>query len=160
MPESMLLEIMRECKNFFVVSEETGTFEIFDGFIQLDKKYLKGQYIAIGRMTANSPGSILNAGIYRIIDDVYTLKRTPPVEDEVFSGSVFGLSIPVDFLELVKSIEAFQEKQGTPTNITSESFGVYSESRATGADGAPMGWSDVFRKQLNRYRRMFPDINI
>lgn len=55
----MLLPVMREVRNFFEISSESGEFEIKSGSIAVNGRYVVGQYVAI-------TGSILNDGVKRV----------------------------------------------------------------------------------------------
>lgn len=144
----MLLELMRECHNFFDISEEQGNFTIQDSIININKNYLIGQYILV-------TGSILNDGVYLLNDKLYTLVNSV---DEEFNGIVYGLRIPKDFIKLSEEIEKFIADNPT-TNITRESFGNYSSSKAQGKNGI-ITWQEQFASRLNPYRRMFHNIRI
>lgn len=99
---------------------------------------LPGQYVRI-------IGSVLNDGVYQ-----YPLTG---LTDETFTGTVRLLAIKKAVLEMVPEIEAWCEKN-QPTAFTSESFGGYSYSKATNADGVAASWQDVFRARLAPYRKM------
>lgn len=99
---------------------------------------LSGQYVRI-------IGSVLNDGVYQ-----YSLTG---LTDETFTGTVRLLAIPKTVLALVDEIQAWTEKN-QPTAFTSESFGGYSYSKATNADGVAASWQDVFRARLAPYRKM------
>ena len=99
---------------------------------------LSGQYVRI-------IGSVLNDGVYQ-----YPLTG---LTDETFTGTVQLLAIPKTVLALVQEIETWAEKN-QPTAYTSESFGGYSYSKATSANGVVAGWQDVFRARLAPYRKM------
>lgn len=99
---------------------------------------LSGQYVRI-------IGSVLNDGVYQ-----YPMTG---LTDETFTGTVRLLAIPKTVLALVQEIETWSEKN-QPTAFTSESFGGYSYSKATNADGVAASWQDVFRSRLAPYRKM------
>lgn len=99
---------------------------------------LSGQYVRI-------IGSVLNDGVYQ-----YPLTG---LTDETFTGTVRLLAIPKSVTALVDEIQAWAEKNH-PTAFTSESFGGYSYSKATNADGVAASWQDVFRARLAPYRKM------
>ena len=107
-----------------------GTMEIPDA--------LPGQYVRI-------IGSILNDGVYQ-----YPLTG---LIDETFTGTVRLLKIEKAVLEMVPEIEAWCKKN-QPTAYTSESFGGYSYSKATNANGAAADWQNVFGARLAPYRKM------
>lgn len=84
-----------------------------------------------------------------------------PFFDEDWTGTVYSLRVPFDFLQLVKRIESFVESDaGQASNIVSASFGIQSQSFGTDANGVRAGWQTVFRNELHKYRRMQPDIII
>lgn len=211
----MLAEICSQINNYFINRNqiEHGEFIIEDDMINVQNKYVVGQYIRI-------IGSILNDGIYQVEDfldingeyfvDVSLKDEDYPIWiqptgahdafqygdrvmhnnvryisqinaniyvpgtderwwatvsefehhliNESFTGTIAGLKIPRDFINLSRQVEIYEqssdiEKRG----LASMSIGSYSESRATGQDGTPLSWQNVFRKNLDRYRRMFPE---
>ena len=147
----MISEIMNSINNYFInrTQIEKGDFVIEDGIINVKGRYVTGQYIRI-------VGSILNDGVYLLSDELITLTGA---KNEVFRGIVCGLVVPQGFVKLAEDIEKFEKSTDVKKRaLSSVSIGSYSESRATGKDGAPLAWQDVFRKELNKYRRMFPEV--
>lgn len=135
----MLEQILAHLNNWFLLPN--GVFQdeyaIFDGTIELP--FLRpDQYFRI-------IGSAFNDGLHQYPADDLT--------DETFDGAIWALGIPKQVITLADEIEAWTEKN-KPSAYTSESFGGYSYSKATGSNGAPMGWQDVFRAQLNPYRKI------
>lgn len=141
----MLTEICAEIRNYFLTessgSIHSGEFVIANGGI-MPLDFLKdGQYFRI-------VGSSLNDGVYKYGDD---LKLT----DEIFVGAVWAMNVPPAFIALAGEIKKFCESDsGKDSPYTSESFGGYSYSKATDANGAPLTWQSVFAKRLNKYRRI------
>lgn len=81
--------------------------------------------------------------------------------NERFSGTVYGLNVPRDFLELAEEIQEFNNRPSTNSDRTSESvLGAVSWTRATDQNGMPAGWQSIFSKKLNAYRRMFTEVKI
>ena len=138
----MLEQVLAHLRNWFVKSVEHGTFVIEDGIIELP--FLQdGQYFRI-------VGSMLNDGVYCYNDQ---LKLT----DETFTGRVWALAVPPSLISLVKKIEEWEAKNADVAHspYTSESFGGYSYTRASGAGGAVGGtWQEAFRADLNRWRKI------
>jgi hypothetical protein len=141
-----------------VLNEEKGDYEISDGKITLHDSYKVGQWVHIS-------GSLLNDGLYRLHGVEGSLcmlgngtDDEMPVQDEaLFYGAVRGLRIDPLFMSLARDILAWSETNGKPTALTSESvLGVHSWSRATGANGVPLGWQGVFADRLVPFKRMFP----
>ena len=134
----MLESVLHYLHNWFLVAVYDGLYTIKDGSIELP--FLQsGQYFRI-------VGSILNDGVYN-----YPAEN---LKDEEFTGSIWALAVPPAVLSLVEEITAWQAKNGASGPYTSESFGGYSYSKATGTNGQPAGWQDVFRSRLNAYRKM------
>lgn len=134
----MLEQILAYLHNDFAMQalpEQVWT--IADGTMEVPGA-LSGQYVRI-------IGSVLNDGVYQ-----YPLTG---LTDETFTGAVRLLVIPRTVLALVDEIEAWTEKN-QPTAFTSESFGGYSYSKATNADGVAASWQDVFRARMAPYRKM------
>lgn len=150
----MYLQVCREVRNFFETASESGDFSLFDSQIALNGVYKAGQFLLI-------TGSLRNDGIYKIAtaeNGVCSLEGV--CEDEVWSGTVYTLRFPPDFLALCGEIQAFQEREGN-SNIVSESvLGVHSYSAATDSKGGRQKWQDVFRKELAPFRRMFTEVKI
>jgi len=162
----MIINIMREIRRTFEVSAESSEYIIENGTINLKEHYLVGEWILV-------QGSRLNNGIYRIgavngtILPLYTLSNgsddeNPTCADESFQGCVWRLNLPRDFIEMAEEITAWSNKSdNVPSDVVSHSVvGLYSETRATGHDGLPLGWKQVFGKRLGAFRRMFSTINL
>ena len=147
-----ILMVSREIRNFFAITSESGDFTVENSVIKLSGKYLLGQYILIS-------GSILNDGVYLPTKPLCTLEGA---RDEQFNGTVYGLSIPRDFLDLCGEIKEFMESDaGKASSLSSETvIGVYSHTRGTKDDGSPVTWKDVFAGRLNRFRKMFAEVKI
>lgn len=134
----MLEQVLSYLNNFFVSKTlPEQEYTITGGSVEIPDA-LNGQYIRI-------VGSVMNDGVYQ-----YPLTG---LVDETFTGTVQLLAIPKTVLALVGEIQAWTEKN-QPTAFTSESFGGYSYSKATNADGVAASWQDVFRARLAPYRKM------
>lgn len=141
----MLEELMRECRNWFVIPNgvHLGTFAIKDGSIALPFLAV-GQYFRI-------IGSVFNDGVYQYGADSLT--------DETFNGVVWALSVPVAFVSLADDVEAWRNKYENAANspFQSESFAGYSytKSSASGNSGGSVtGWQSVFAARLNKWRKI------
>lgn len=135
----MLEQILMHLNNWFLVPDgvHEDTYEIKEGGIALSFLAHR-QYFCIC-------GSVFNDGLHQYPADDLT--------DETFTGTVWALAVPKQLVTLADEIQAWAEKN-QPSAYTSESFGGYSYSKATGQNGAPMGWQDVFKAQLNPYRKI------
>lgn len=144
----MLNELCQELKNYFDKAQPKffGNIVIQEGHI-VNEDFLAAvkpnQYFRI-------VGSIFN-------DGVYCFKEELVLEDEEFEGAIWLMAIPKDFLALAKEIEDWVAEYGSKLTspYTSESFGGYSYSKASGKNGGgAVTWQDAFASRLNLYRRI------
>ena len=136
----MLDLICAEIRNYFVKSVHRGTFEIKDSSVDLSQILAPGQYFRI-------IGSVFNDGVYQ-----YPCRG---LTDESFTGEVWAMAIPPALIALADEIKKYEESDAAkPSPYTSESFGGYSYTKATGSGGVPIGWRKVFGSQLNRWRKI------
>lgn len=136
----MLEKIIAYLNNDFRVSDdepETHEWEIVGGTLTVPDVH-EGQYVRIF-------GSLFNDGVRK-----YPLAG---LTDETFTGCVIPLAIPRVILTLAEEIETWSEKN-RPTAFTSESFGGYTYSKATKANGTAAGWREVFADDLKPYKKM------
>jgi len=145
----MLNEICEHLHNFFdtrdgeFIDRTADTFTISSGLISpLSSTLIAGQYIRI-------VGSLLNDGIY-LLPSNFTISS---LVNETFTGAVFGLAIPKDLVTLDTEITAYVAANPA-SGYVSESFGGWSGTKATGANGAALSWESVYAKRLNRWRKI------
>ena len=156
----ILTEICAYLRNYFppISKREdrsyihTGNFIIKNGKIS-DIDFLKeNQYFKIA-------GSDLNDGVYcNIPEDLKTL------HDEVFSGEIWAMSVPPEFLKLCQDIQAWRLKNESPESVnmspyTAESFGGYSYSKTNSRageknSGNAVTWHGQFAGRLNIWRKI------
>lgn len=142
----MLEQVLREIKNWFIVPGgiHSGTYTIRNGGIILP--FLQdGQYFRIC-------GSVFNDGLHQYGPAMEFL------QDETFDGSIWALAVPKAVMELAVEIEEWRSKYGAvmESPYTSESFGGYSYTKASGAGDSTGsgGWQAAFRARLNPYRKL------
>ena len=136
----MLEQILMDINNLFVVHDgmHAGEYSIKGGSVALDF-LAPGQYFWI-------KGSVFNDGLH-----VYPASD---LTDEDFDGVVIAMAVPRALIALSDEIKAWVDKNGQESQYTSESFGGYSYSKATNAQGLAVGWRDVFRARLNPWRKI------
>ena len=143
----MLTELCAELKNYFLRDREAdihyGEYTISGGSIDLPF-LLDGQYFRI-------VGSVLNDGVYQY--------PAAGLTDEEFSGAVWAMAVPPAVIALAADIEAWNEKnaEALASPYTSESFGGYSYTKASGSSSNGSGgytWRDQFASRLAKYRRL------
>lgn len=137
----MLEAVLQNLNNWFERDRLAGGFRIEGGALELpDGFLLDGQYFRI-------KGSVFNDGLH----------QWPAVDlrDETFEGVVTALAVPKAVQELAEEIAQWQADNGKAAQspLQSESFGGYAYTKASGANG-PLTWQDVFRSQLNRWRKL------
>ncbi len=135
----MLEQVLMYLNNWFVVPDgiHAGKYSIKGKSITLPF-LLSGQYFRIC-------GSVLNDGLHQY--------PATDLQDEDFDGVIWAMAVPPSVISLADEIKAWAEKN-KPSAYTSESFGGYSYSRASGKNGTPAGWQDVFTEQLAPYRKI------
>ena len=138
----MLTELLAEIRNYFEVpnGRHFGKFTISGGSIAPLDFLQDGQYFRI-------VGSVFNDGVYQYPAESLT--------DEVFEGAVWAMALPPSIIALAAEIKAYNDSDaGKPSPYTSESFGGYSYTKATDANGAPIGWQKAFASRLNKWRKL------
>ena len=135
-----LTNLCAELRNYFETEKRFGTFTISGGSISPSNFLQSGQYYRI-------VGSVFNDGVHR--------HPAHDLTDETFDGAVWAMAVPPAVIELLQKIQEFEAAAAnTPTAYTSESFGGYSYTKATDANGLPVGWKSVFKNELNRWRKL------
>ena len=137
----MLDEICGYLHNWFCQEEDIleGSYTVSEGSIALP--LANGQYFPI-------VGSVFNDGVYQ-----YPAAEAGLV-DETFDGQIWPMAIPRQLLNLIPVIEEWQEKNGEPSALASESFGGYTYSKATSASGGQFTWQDAFKPRLRQWRKL------
>lgn len=143
---SMIGLVCAECKNYFIQDSDihTSNYIIQGGMISPVSFLKDGQYYRI-------IGSALNDGVYKHGTDDTALA------DEEFFGSLWAMRVPTEFVALVEDIQAWETANASALSgpYASESFGGYSYSKATSANGGAYSWRDQFKNRLNAFRRLF-----
>lgn len=142
----MIGQVCAEVKNYFIqkdVDIHASNYTVTNGQIGPVPFLKDGQYYRI-------VGSALNDGVYKHGTDDTDLA------DEEFFGAVWAMRVPRDFVALCEEIQAWDVQNGEALSgpYSSESFGGYSYSKATGSDGGAYTWRDQFKTRLNAYRRL------
>ena len=135
-----LTNLCAELRNYFETEKRFGTFTISGGSISPSDFLQDGQYFRI-------VGSVFNDGVHR--------HPAHDLTDETFDGAVWAMAVPPAVVELLQKIQEFEAATANaPTAYISESFGGYTYTKATDANGLPVGWRSVFKSELNRWRKL------
>ena len=142
----MIGQVCAEVKNYFIqpdVDIHASNYTVTNGQIGPVPFLKDGQYYRI-------VGSVLNDGVYKHGTDDTDLA------DEEFFGAVWAMRVPREFVSLVADIQAWETANATALSgpYSSESFGGYSYTKATSANGGAYTWMDQFKNRLNAYRRL------
>lgn len=153
-----LTDICAECRNYFLPdyidlanSIHAGTYTISGGAVSDTSFLLQGQYFRI-------VGSVLNDGVYE-----NTAEGRASLKDETFTGSIWSMHVPPDFIKLAEDINAWQEKNESIDSknlspFSSENIsGVYSYSKggSNSNGGTAVAWLVQFGARLKRYKRVY-----
>ena len=124
--------------NQYVTHIEFGKFMIEGGNIVPSKFLSENDYIRI-------VGSKWNDGLHQYPDVNLT--------DETFEGAIWVMRVPSAVITLASKIEEYEKSDmGKSSPFTSESFGGYSYTKATDANGVLLSWKSVFKDELSPWR--------
>ena len=174
----MISEVCHEVKNWFDYDRIFGRFKIEEGKLRFldysdripsDLGLQDGQYYRIA-------GSVFNDGVWQYHKPIIEPVTEEPTDEEPtdenpkeelrneeFKGVVWLMAVPRDFLNLVDRIAAWDEKFGgvdsaAQSPFSSESFGGYSYSKASGGSGSggstAITWKNNFASELNKWRKI------
>ena len=135
--------VMRHCRNYFEAGSYDGEIVIAGGQL-VTPALAHGRYIAIR-------GSAYNEGVHQVGDEL---------TDETFTGRVWVLYPPADFVALAEESSAYDDKNPIGA-LQSESVGSYSYSRGSAGNvtGAA-GWQGAFAGRLNDYQRLTSEVMV
>lgn len=147
-----LYELCAECRNFFPRSVIRGDFRVVGGVLEPLPDIPDGAYIRV-------VGSLFNDGVFQY--------PHTGIADEEFSGAVWILAIPEDFISLLTDINAWEAANAEAVAkaaadvlagpYTSESFAGYTYTKKTGLPDVPTTWKDPrlgFASRLNVWRKI------
>ena len=135
-----LTNLCADLRNYFETKKRFGTFTISGGSISPSDFLQDGQYFRI-------VGSVFNDGVHR--------HPAHDLTDETFDGAVWAMAVPPAVVELLHKIQECEAATAnSPTTYISESFGGFSYTKATDANGLPVGWKSVFKNELSRWRKL------
>ena len=109
-------------------------------------------------------GSDLNDGVYTYHADGITNdddNAAAGLADETFAGTICALAVPPAVIALSQEISQWVDTYGAAVMASpyhSETFNGYSYTlKSGGSNGGSgqLGWQDIFRSRLDRWRRLF-----
>lgn len=136
--------VMRAVRNYFERGYIEGEISISGGVVSpaVDAPYV---YIS---------GSDFHDGVKKMMASTIEADNHP---NETFTGRVWLLHPPDDFIDLCEKIAAYNEKNA-PGALVSETLNEYSYTKATGKNGSLLSWEEAFASKLIPYRRMFTEV--
>ena len=144
----MLTQICQYLRNWFERDKYLGSFMISGGVLTYADgtalPLISGQYFRI-------VGSILNDGVHKnAASDILT--------DETFSGAVWSMAVPPDFLALAQDISTWctANKAVIDSPMEQETVGGYSyKLKGSGNGSAGAGtWEGQFASRLGPWRKI------
>lgn len=145
----MLTQVCQYLRNWFERTKYFGDFTITSGELTYGDgsalPLFPGQYYRI-------VGSVLNDGVHKYGD--YDL------QDESFTGSVWSMAVPLDFIGLVNDIDQWNKDNAAVINnpYQSESFGGYTYtkgySNAVSGTSVSVSWQNQFYARLAPWRKI------
>lgn len=135
--------VMRQVNNHFVRGYLDADFAVEGGFL-MPAPAAPFVYIT---------GSAMHDGVWEVRGGELV---GDDAASEAFTGRVWLLKPPREFLALCREISAYNDKNPTGAPI-SERFGDYQVTRANEYTGGG-GWEKVFSSRLAPYRKMFAEV--
>lgn len=145
-------ELCAECRNYFVTKVIRDDFRVIGGVLQPIPAVPDGAYIRI-------VGSIFNDGVWQFPHGDFA--------DEAFSGAVWLMHVPPDFVTLLTDINAWEAANLTAIAsataevlagpYSSESFAGYTYQKKTSIGDVATSWRDPrlgFAARLNMWRKI------
>ena len=135
-------DVMRHVRNHFVRDALTGEFAQLAGTLTPAAGFEPGMWIAI-------TGADAPCGVYQLDEK----GGIPDLGDVTFTGTVYRLAPPADFIRLCGDIACWAAANPDPA-VSGEKLGEYSVSRRA------VTWESAFALALAPYRRMFPEVQV
>ena len=132
--------VMRHVHNYFERGCVEGEFTVSGGVLT---------------PAPNAPFFAVEGSMYH--DGVYRPGEMKDAPQEKFSGKLWMLCPPDDFVQLCEEISAYDDANPASA-MQSESFGEYSYTR--NGDNSKCAWTAAFAAKLNGYRHMFTEVSV
>lgn len=143
-----LTRICAKLKNHFLRNKYEGEFTLVSGTAPLE--LLDGQFFVI-------VNSNLNDGVFQ-----NTAESLAKIQPETFTGRIWTMKVPVDFLELVEDIDRLNAKVEElgllDKGYASESFGGYTYSLQSGAPAYMQEWLRRINSGMSMYQKIREDL--
>ena len=135
-------DVMRHVRNHFIRCALPGPWVQEGGVLAPAEGLAPGMWIAV-------TGAGAPAGVYQLDEQ----GGIPDLGDASWTGTVYVLDPPADFLRLCGDIACWAAANPDPA-VTGEKLGEYSVSRRA------VTWQEAFAPALAPYRRMYQEVAV
>ena len=135
-------DVMRHVRNHFVRDSITGPWQHTGGVLTPADRLSPGMWVAI-------VGDDAPLGVFQLDE----LGGIHGLEDRAWTGTLYRLDPPADFIRLCGDIACWNTANPDPAS-TGEKLGQYSLSRQA------MNWQTAFAIALAPYQRMYAEVNL
>ena len=134
-------DVMRHVRNHFIRDSLCATWHHAGGTLTPTEHFQPGMWIAI-------TGNNAPTGVFQLDEQ----GGIPGLEDITWTGRVYRLNPPADFIRLCGDIACWAAAN-PDVAITGEKLGEYSVSRRA------VTWQEAFAPALAPYRRMYAEVD-
>ena len=134
-------DVMRHVRNHFIRDSLCATWHHAGGTLSPTEHFRPGMWIAI-------TGNNAPTGVFQLDEQ----GGIPGLEDITWTGRVYRLNPPADFIRLCGDIACWAAAN-PDIAITGEKLGEYSVSRRA------VTWQEAFAPALAPYRRMYAEVD-
>ena len=134
-------DVMRHVRNHFIRDSLCATWHHAGGTLTPTEHFQPGMWIAI-------TGNNAPTGVFQLDEQ----GGIPGLEDITWTGRVYRLNPPADFIRLCGDIACWAAAN-PDIAITGEKLGEYSVSRRA------VTWQEAFSTALAPYRRMYAEVD-
>lgn len=134
-------DVMRHVRNHFIRDSLCATWHHAGGTLTPTEPFRPGMWIAI-------TGNNAPTGVFQLDEQ----GGIPGLEDITWTGRVYRLNPPADFIRLCGDIACWAAAN-PDIAITGEKLGEYSVSRRA------VTWQEAFAPALAPYRRMYAEVD-
>lgn len=137
-------DVMRHVRNHFIHTSITADWSLIDGVLSPADSLTPGMWIAIAVDHPSAP-----FGVFQLDEN----GGIPGIPDIHWTGTVYRLNPPADFLRLCGDIACWAAAVPDPS-VTGEKLGEYSMTRKA------IDWQTAFAPMLAPYKRMYAEVNV
>lgn len=137
-------DVMRHVRNHFIRDVISGSWTHTAGVLTPADELTPGMWIAIADCETGAP-----CGVFQLDEN----GGIPGLDDTQWTGTVYRLNPPADFIRLCGDIGCWAAANPDPAS-TGEKLGEYSLTRQA------TDWQTAFAPALAPYKRMYAEVNV